>query len=519
MLPSDLLRTKKRREAIKPIYAQISKENLQIANHLIQTYKQHLGKKKKKLIEATENLEEFGFDYRFIRGLTTLLDRKCKLVSKTPIESSKIRRLVFTLAQKNGIPTTPQTRQKILDEAADDLKLSSDKIEEYLYEDLQEQQILESFEEIRAEALLKWYNLSLTQTLLFCATELRFTATGNWQNIFKKIKWLGLIYNIQKTRDGYVVEVDGPASLFKLNRKYGTKLAALLPSIIANNDWRIKVKILRNKRDSHLLNLQLNSTKHSKLLTTFEISEPGYDSLIEEDFAVRFKALETGWKIEREPELIPVGKYVMIPDFKLQKGKMNIYLEIAGFWTPRYLKNKIKKLSMLDGVDFVIAADKKLECQKLKKLGDRLNLIFYKKRIPLKPLLRILKNKEEIYFKKEIKHLEDETFSNLQGSLIEFSSLAKKFNVLQESIRRFLKDKEVKGYVSLGDCLVSKTKLNEIEKKISDRLKKKSLSYIEAVKLIEESNIKNPTKILEILNFGVKWHGIDPNSAKIYKTN
>ena len=517
MLPSNLLRTKKRGDTIRPIYAELSKENLEVANLLIQTYKENLGRKKGELDAATENMEELGYDYRFIRGLTTLLDRKCKLTVKTPIESFKIRRLVFSLAQRNGLPTTTEARKKILDEAALHLQLSSEQIGNYLYGDLENQQILESFEDITAEELLKRYNLSLTQTLIFCATELNFTATGNWQEIFRRIKWLGLIYNIQRIDGDYIVEVDGPASLFKLNRKYGTKLAKLLPLIITNKKWRLKAKILRYKRDSQLLNLQLDSAKDNNILASYELSEPEYDSLVERDFAANFRAMGTGWRIEREPEPIPVGKWVMIPDFKLQKGKMSVYLEVAGFWTPKYLENKIKKLSLLEDVDFIVAADKKLDCQKLKKLKDRLALIFYKKSVPLKPLLKILKKKEEVYIEKEIAGLSEEIFSELQGPLIKFSTVARKFGVLEESIKRFLGDSEIKGYMNLGDCLISKTKLYEIERKLCTRLEKEDISYMAAVKLIEESGGKNPIRILEVLEFGVKWHGIDPDSAKIYR--
>ena len=94
----------------------------------------HIERKKIELDEVTQNLEDLGYDYRFIRGLTALLDRKCKLASKSPIESSKIRRMVFSLTQRDGLPTTNQARKKILDEAANNLHLPSENIEEYYHE-------------------------------------------------------------------------------------------------------------------------------------------------------------------------------------------------------------------------------------------------------------------------------------------------------------------------------------------------------------------------------------------------
>ena len=108
-------------------------------------------------------------------------------------------------------------------------------------------------------------------------------------------------------------------------------------------------------------------------------------------------------------------------------------------------------------------------------------------------------------------------FSNLQDSLIEFSKLAKNFDVLEDSVKRFLGDRQVSGYVNLGDFLINETKLYEIERKLCDRLEKEDLSYTEAVKLIEDSGGKSPSRILEVLKFGVKWHGINPDSARIYK--
>jgi predicted nuclease of restriction endonuclease-like RecB superfamily len=517
MLPSNLLLTKKRRNTIEPIYAQLTKDNIHVADLLIQIYKQHVGKKKGELDRVIEDLEELGYGYRFIRGLTTLLDRKIRSTVVTPIASSKIRRTVFSLTQKIGLPTKPKSRVNIINNAAQLLNLPSDKIEEYLYADLEEQKIIENFEEITSLDLLKWYNLSLTQTLLFCATELVFTTTGNWQKIFRKIKWLGLIYSVRQIEDNYIVTVDGPASLFKLNRKYGTKLAKLLPSIISNNNWKITAKILRYRNDTCLLNLDLNSTKHNELLMRYQDSQTIFDSSVEKNFANRFKALNTGWKLEREPEPIPVGKWVMIPDFTLQKGKMKMYLEVAGFWTAKYIEHKIKKLSLLHTDNFIVAVNQKLACQKLRALQDKLEIIYYKKYIPLKPLLIILERKEEEYVKKEVEELSIEMFSNLQGSPILFSELAKDFNILEESLKRFLENKQISGYVNLDEFLINEAHLDRIKRKLCNQLKKRDVSYTEAVRTIEESGAKKPIIILEALNFGVKWSGINPDSAKIYK--
>ena len=91
-----------------------------------------------------------------------------------------------------------------------------------------------------------------------------FTVTGNWQRIFRQIKWLGLIYSIRRSAEQYEVKVDGPISLFKLNRRYGTSLAKLFPFILQSQEWSVNAKILNRRGERRLLNLELASQKQGK---------------------------------------------------------------------------------------------------------------------------------------------------------------------------------------------------------------------------------------------------------------
>ena len=116
------------------------------------------------------------------------------------------------------------------------MKISTQEAENAMYADLESELILQNFDPPTPQELLDKYNLGLAQTLLFDSTELKFTVSGNWQQIFFKAKRLGLIYEAYKT-DQFWVKIDGPASLFKLTRRYGTAIAKLLPAIIASPKW------------------------------------------------------------------------------------------------------------------------------------------------------------------------------------------------------------------------------------------------------------------------------------------
>jgi predicted nuclease of restriction endonuclease-like RecB superfamily len=517
-LPSNLLITRRRRDKIIPVYAQLNRENLEIAKLLTQTYGDYLGKKKGELNESVNELEDLGHDYRYVRGLATILDRRCQLEPKATINPVKVRRHIFKTSHKKGFPTNSEARQTFLLQAARELEVTVEELEESLYGDLEDELVLKDFKPVDLETLVKQYNLSLTQTLLFYSTELSFTTIGNWQHIFRQIKWLGLIYTIRRSDSEYAVNVDGPASLFKLNRRYGTSLAKLLPVIIQNKEWRIKARVLRHKGDRRLLELELNSRKHGGIIKALEPSKhtETYDSQVEQDFAKRFRALETGWKLIREPEPLLVGRRVMIPDFAFRKGDMTIYLEVAGFWTPQYLKEKISKLQQLDDVEMIVAANRELSCQKLDKIGERLKVIYYKQKIPLKPILIHLKAREERLVKKQKRRISAETLP-LLTPIVEARELATKLGVLEDTVKQVLIEREFPGYTRLGDMLVKNTKLKEIQEKLENRLNRGELNLLEASRIIEEVGGKRTANILAALGYSIEWHGIDPNLTKIRK--
>ncbi|MFX0069265.1 MAG: DUF790 family protein [Promethearchaeota archaeon] len=518
MLPSNLLITRKYRDKIYPVYAKPDKENLDVAELVIQTYRNHLGKTKGELVEAIKEIEDIGYDYRYVRGLSVLLDRRCQLESKASVDPVKARREVFGIAHEGELPTTADARNMILHKAALKLGIEIEELEKSLYADMEDNHLIMDFEPVDPESLIKEYNLGLTQTLLFNSTELIFTTQGNWQEIFRQIKWLGLIYTIKKHKETFQMRVDGPLSLFKLSRRYGTRMAKLLPAIIKSREWDVKAKVLRHRAERTLLNLELNSKDHGGYIMSsksFRDSE-SYDSQVEEDFARRFKALKTGWKLVREPDPIPLNNHVMIPDFGFHKAGLKVYLEVMGFWTPEYLKGKIKKLERVTDIDLIIAADKNLSCQKLDEVGKKMNVIYYKGKVPLQPIMSYLKSKESHLASEQTKVLRLKGIK-IQDPVIEVRELAKKLDVLEEAVRNVLQEQQVQGYRQLGDLLIKKSKLTEIGNIIERRLGKGELSFSEASDIIQDIGGKMPTAILSALGYKVEWEGIDPRSARVQR--
>ncbi len=518
MLPSSLLVVWKRKGEIQPRYAKLSTDNIEAANTLIEAYKTHIHEKKRVLKIITADLESRGFEYRFVRGLAMLLDRRGTFVCNSRINPVDLRRRVFDAAQRLGLPTDLKKREKILSIVASEIAFSKEEVEESLYKDLDDELILESFNPPSAIELLQQYNLSLTQTLLFDSTELSFTASGRWQDLFHSIKKLGLIYEAYHN-NGFWVKIDGPASLFKLTKRYGIHIAKLLPTIVANPEWTVNAKILW-KYSNEICSFKIESLKHGSLLPKITLQPLTFDSTDEERFAVQFLALKSNWILKREPEPVLAGSSVIVPDFSLERSGLKVYLELVGFWTQEYLLRKIEKLKQVNS-KMILLVNEALACEKLVALEKRpqLHFIYYHREIPLASVTRYLEKAFEDVKEKEVKFLMDLHVKFTEPTL-SYAEFASRIGVSAESVRQVLHANPPYDYVAMSNNLVSKEKLGQVGITIGEYLKKAGkLTLFEATRIIESEGISDASDVLTQLGYKVKWIGINVEQAEVYKQN
>ena len=518
MLPSNLLVVWKRKGEILPRYAKLTNDNLEVAGALIEAYKQHIGEKKKVLKAVVTDLENKGYEYRFVRALALLLDRKGTFTCNSKTNPIELRRKIFRATEKSGLPTTPEKRQRIIEAAASEMALTTENFEEYLYADLEDELILEKFTPPSPNELLEQYNLSLSQTLLFDSTELTFTTSGNWQNLFYFVKKLGLIYEVYRD-NGLWVKIDGPASLFKLTRRYGISIAKLLPIIVANPEWTVNAKILW-KYTNEICNFKIENQKHGSLLKKPNLPTVTYDSAAEESFANQFQAVKSAWTLKREPEPVPAGNQVIIPDFSLERASVKIYLEIVGFWTEEYILRKAEKLKQVEA-KMLLLVDEDLACEKLTALEKRpqLNIIYYHDKIPLAAILRYLETAFEGVKAKEIKFLENLSVKFTEP-VVSYDEFAARIGISTEAAKAVLTVNPPPDYVVMPNILVSKEKLIQINNQIEECLKQSGkLPLTKAIRVIEAEGVSDASCALTQLGYKITWRGINSEQAEVSKTS
>lgn len=490
MLPSSLLRVRRVGVRIYPVFAGFSYSNLYIADQLINLFKLSIGKTLGELQKSLEDLEVefcnlYKIHYKLYRGLLTILLRRVKTAKpKTPINPIAVRMMLFKASNMmfKGAVLTDDERRKVIEYVAGDLGISTSEVEKCFDAVYEESEVIEGFEDLDSETLLKQYNLSLTQTLLFKSLKLNIEShiTGSEaKRLLWSVKRLGLLYFAEKIANGLRISIDGPASIIRSIERYGTLIAKLIPYIVSLKSWIIEAEI-RGKKRSYKFTL---TSSQKKLFPQLKWVEEAYDSSLEEDFARRFNSLNLGWKLVREPEPLVANGSIFIPDFAALMDDVKIYIEIVGFWTPEYLKRKIEKLRMVKGVNMIVAADESLSCSSIANIPHE--VILFKNRLsPVDVLLALRK------YEKPRK-----TVVDLTKPIIKLKSLDSKTPID--------KDYKVVGRLAVKKDLV------EIIDKIVKELNGKTLA--EAIDMLRKIGIEDmyAIDIIEAYGFKVKWHGLE----------
>jgi len=149
MLTGDLLATRISKGRIEPVYATLDKENLGISGSIIDLFQKHIGKPYGEFNEEIEGIEEI--DYRLIRGLAQILERRCVIGMNSVIEPVTARKMVFEDCK--GAVSDIKERREVIDRVARKLSVEPEALEKALWADMEENLIIKEFRTITPEDL------------------------------------------------------------------------------------------------------------------------------------------------------------------------------------------------------------------------------------------------------------------------------------------------------------------------------------------------------------------------------
>jgi len=259
MLPLDLMRVRRRRGTIRPLYA--AEDKLGLAETLISVFRAHVDGRRDELRDAVSRCEELGYDYRLVRGLAAVLEDRCVFQTRTFVAPAEARRAVFAEAGSRVV-ATEEERRRILASAAFRLGVSAEELDASLYADLLDEQVLTAFDAPTPQELLKEYNFALTLAILSQAHRLELTYRGVDENLERLGEALGRCHAHEA----------GGASRLTVERRPGragknaATLEALLSRLILREGWRLTAEARHPPRSGKRYTLELREEAEGRLV-------------------------------------------------------------------------------------------------------------------------------------------------------------------------------------------------------------------------------------------------------------
>ncbi|MBI4699676.1 MAG: DUF790 family protein [Deltaproteobacteria bacterium] len=352
MLTGVLLRARLQGGRVLPRYldARAQRRLLPVAERLVTAIERLRGAPRFEVEAALDEVPVLSGDRVAVLGLRKLLlDRATFIVAPGP-PPAEVRAKLFWLAaarRRELGPGEKLERSEVVGRAAAELGTSPAKVEQRLFADLRENELLVSFRRISAEGLLGRYNVSLAQGVLLRATsvavELGPQAPALARQMFRAARFHGLLHQVTAAAGGgWRIVLDGPLSLFSSVERYGLRLGMFLPAVLRCAAWRLEAEFLWGQ-PRRRARFELGPEQG---LVPFGPVPSGPSPEIAE-LAARFAELGSRWQVEPADAIIALpGEPVCIPDLVFRHGDTGeeILLEAFGFWSRRAVWQRIETI-------------------------------------------------------------------------------------------------------------------------------------------------------------------------------
>jgi predicted nuclease of restriction endonuclease-like RecB superfamily len=404
MLTADLLRVSLDKQGLlKPGFLDPASSRLrERAAAILEVYRDGIGRRRGALDAAVDGVLGDAVDHKVVRGLAKLVEDQCSYAVAAAVDPAALRRVAYRLAAERGplasraLEGGRPTRDAVLAEAAAVLGLpSAEGLGEALHADHADRQTLVGVEVPDADWLLHRYNVSLVQSVLLRATEVKVLLEGprpaRLRALLRAAKFHQLLHVVQRTPLGWMLVLDGPASLFSQTTRYGMALARFLPALLhVETPWRLEARVAWSARGTRTLALDasLGLRAHTADVGSWTPSEV-------EALRARWDALDTGWEWIAEAHPLPVGPdSLVIPDVGFRRDGRVAWLEVLGYWRRASLAARLAALAAHGPRNLLLAVPRKLAAEKGASVPE--GVLPFSEVLPTRELLRRLEAVAEV---------------------------------------------------------------------------------------------------------------------------
>ncbi len=257
-LPPEHMRVYRRKDVIRPIFLG---DDVSLSKTLIATYRSHVGKKRGALAEALSDCEQLGYDYRLVRGVSSVLEDRCVFASEAAVPPLEARAMVFKEAA-GRIVATERDRVAVLATVAKRLGVSVQELDAGLYGDLVDEQVLVEFSEPEPGELNLYYNYASIVALLAYSRSIRAEADEQDEYLRRLAERIGETKQGDSGRGSISINLRPTKRLSQRMSRIDEFAARLLGA----GSWSVKASILYPTRRKDPAVMELNSVQHGGLL-------------------------------------------------------------------------------------------------------------------------------------------------------------------------------------------------------------------------------------------------------------
>lgn len=328
--------------------------------HALDTVTACVGRPRGEVQDRLRDAPGRGERWRAWHSLGLLLLRLHGFDIQSRVNPTLLRTALFDAAAAATATKGGVDRDTIVAQVARQLQIDAADVDQGLYADLPDARVLKPpSEPLGTLALIERYNLALAQSLLWRSETLEVRLQGYLKAVLRMARLRGLLClaHCDPASKDAVLQLSGPLSLFHHTVKYGRAMAAWLPVLVRAPRWSLRAScVVGGTRLSW-------SASYRDPLGTTHVPPRRFDSKLEARLFRDLKRLAPRWEVRREADAIQIGSRIVSPDFTLVDStrRLRVPIEIVGFWTPEYLRDKLSTLRQLPtGARWVVCVDSSL---------------------------------------------------------------------------------------------------------------------------------------------------------------
>ncbi len=371
MLTADLLRVRVDRYKLQcQLVPPGDPRTVELAEQLIATVRLAVsaGWKRAAFDEAVSAIAAAGPVAKIVQGLAKVLEDHATFDVSSPVSPAELRQMVFQAARRVGPLSLDRdlwdrpTADDVYAAVGEGLGITGAAVADALYADLESEQRVTACEIDDPTWLLHRYNLSMVQSVLLRATEIRVRlekpATPKLRQLLRHAKFHQLMHQVWRTDDEVHLSLDGPASLFSQSARYGKQLALFLPAVVLQAaPWELTATVRWGPQHKE----KTLTITHTDGLVSHLRDDGAWISKEQEGFRRRYEEANPAFSLSDQTEPIVLGpKSMVLPDFSFSDGQRVAHLEIVGFWRKEYLQRRLDALRRYAPGNLILAVSDKL---------------------------------------------------------------------------------------------------------------------------------------------------------------